>query len=381
MTTYVPRLLAAIVLLLLPVSLALVAQTSGRIMPTGTTTVARFDHTATLLPNENVLIVGGMERNGVVAASAELYDPATGRFTTTGHLVSQRGWGTTATLLPTGKVLIAGGASGSWCSPVCHLASAELYDPATRTFRPTGSMTVPRAGAFAVLLRTGNVLMVGGTGTSGTNALAKAELYHVSTGTFSPTGNMRKSNDVLAVVLLKSGKVLTIGSASSTGDTANGGVEEEIAELYDPATGQFTATGTMKMLRTKLGAALLPDGKVLVVGGQIDGARGSRVDATEIYDPATGSFTSGPKMNFKRYKLKKGIISLGNGQILVAGGADHPEVYDPTSNRFLPTTGNNLDGFCFSTATLLGNGEALIVGGYGYRPGDGAVNHAWLYQP
>ena len=94
---------------------------------------------------------GGIERNGVMQPSAELFDPATGQFTTTEEPQAHHGWGVTATLLLDGKVLVAGGSSG--CDPPCYTASAELYDPSTGRFASTGKMTVPRAEARAVLLK------------------------------------------------------------------------------------------------------------------------------------------------------------------------------------------------------------------------------------
>jgi hypothetical protein len=86
-------------------------------------------------------------------------------------------------------------------------------------------------------------------------------------------------------------------------------------------------------------------------------------------------------MDFQRFKLTLGVVALKNGQTLIAGGADLPEVFDPASSSFLPTAGEKLDSFYFSTATLLSDGKVLIVGGYGHDPSAGAFNHAWLYQP
>ena len=150
--------------------------TGGRIATTGQMTVARFDHAAVLLRTGRVLRVGGLERNGVMQPTSELFDPVTGRFTMTGEPQANHGWGVTATLLPDGKVLVAGGSSG--CDSPCYTASAELYDPATGKFASTGKMTVPRAEARAILLKTGEVLLVGGTATTNRNPLLTAELYH-----------------------------------------------------------------------------------------------------------------------------------------------------------------------------------------------------------
>lgn len=338
-------------------------RTAGSVVATGPMTVARFDHAAVLLPTGRVLVVGGLERNGVMQPSAELFDPATGRFTATGKPLAQHGWGVTATLLKNGKVLVAGGSTG--CDSPCFTAFAELYDPATGTFAPTGKMTVARAEARAVLLKTGEVLLVGGAPVSESNPVLSAELYHPSTGTFSSLGATHLS-DATQITLLNDGRALVV-SGSGT-------------DLYDPSTRRFTSTGTMTVPRNKFGGTLLPDGRVLIAGGQAGGAWGTRVTSTQIYDPRTGGFLPGPELNENRFKLSKAVVSLKDGRVLIAGGAEQPEVYDPTAGAFVPVGGAALDGFLFSTATLLADGRVLLAGGYA-KPGGSGVNHAWLYRP
>ena len=88
----------------------------------------------------------------------------------------------------------------------------------------------------------------------------------------------------------------------------------------------------------------------------------------------------GPELNEQRFKLSKAVVSLRDGRVLIADGAERPEVYDPRSRAFIPVGGATLDGFCFSTATLLNDGRVLLAGGYA-KPGGAGVNHAWLYQP
>jgi len=339
------------------------SHTAGNIVTTGQMIAARFDHAAVLLPSGRILIVGGIERNGVMQPSAETFDPVTGRFTTTGKPQAQHGWGVTATLLRDGKVLVAGGSTG--CDSPCYTASAELYDPATATFASTGKLTVPRAEARAVLLRNGEVLFVGGTAVEESKPVLTAELYHPSTGTFTAIGATHLS-DATQVVLLKDGRVLVVGSSG--------------ADLYDPSTNRFTTTGAMTVPRSKFGGALLPDGRVLIAGGQAGGSWGTRVTSTQIYDPGTGRFSSGPALNESRFKLSKAVVSLKDGRVLVAGGAEQPEVYDANTGAFIPVGGSKLDGFLFSTATLLNDGKVLLAGGYA-KPGGAGVNNAWLYQP
>lgn len=339
------------------------SRTAGTIVATGPMAAARFDHAAVLLDSGRVLIVGGIERNGVMQPSAELFDPVTGRFTLTGKPLVQHGWGVTATRLRDGKVLVAGGSTG--CDSPCYTSSAELYDPATGTFTLTGKMTVPRAEARAVLLRTGEVLLVGGTPVTESNPALTPELYHPSNGTFSSLGETHLS-DATQITLLNDGRALVVGGSGS--------------DLYDPSTQHFVTTGAMTVPRNKFGGALLPDGRVLIAGGQAGGAWGTRVTSTQIYDPRTGKFLPGPDLNENRFKLSKAVVSLKDGRVLIAGGAERPEVYDPKSETFVPVGGATLDGFLFSTATLLSDGRVLLAGGYA-KPGGAGVNHAWLYQP
>jgi hypothetical protein len=343
--------------------LADTSRSTGSIITTGEMTAARFDHGAVLLPTGQVLIVGGIERNGVIQPSAEVFDPIKARFTITGKPLAQHGWGVTATLLPNGKVLVAGGSTG--CDSPCFTAAAELYDPATGTFALTGNMTTPRAGARAVLLKSGDVLLVGGSPATDRSSMLSAELYHPSAGKFTSLGAAHLA-DATQIMLLNDGLALVVGSSGSA--------------LYDPATQRFTSTGTMTVPRTKFGGALLPDGRVLIAGGQASGPSGTRVASTQIYDPTTGRFFPGPELTRDRFKLSKAVVSLRDGRVLIAGGADQPEIYDPKSAAFIPVGGATLDGFCFSTATLLSDGRVLLAGGYA-KPGGAAVNHAWLYQP
>jgi len=334
-------------------------RTSGSIVTTGPMTVARFDHAAALLPTGRVLIIGGIERNGVMEPSAELFDPATGHFMMAAKPRTRHGWGVTATLLADGRVLVAGGSTG------CDSASAELYDPATGTFTSTGNMIVPRAGARAVRLRTGDVLFVGGTAITGDNPVLTAEVYHLRSGVFTPVGTTDLT-DATQALLLNDGRALVVGSSG--------------AGLYDPSTKQFTSAGAMTVPRSKFGGASLPDGRVLLAGGQTGGPWGTRVASTQIFDPGTGRFYPGPELNEQRFKLSKAVVSLRDGRVLIAGGAARPEVYDPKSRTFIPVGGATLDGFCFSTATLLNDGRVLLAGGYA-KPGGSGVDHAWLYQP
>jgi hypothetical protein len=152
--------------------------------PTGSMTTTRDLYTA-LLADGRVLVAGGYDSPYAPLASADLYDPKTGTFSPTGSMAGARGLHT-ATLLSDGRVLIAGGGPwGSMLLTASYLASAELYDPKTGTFSPTGSLATARAWHTATLLADGRVVIAGGAGSA---FLASAELYDPKTGTFSPTG-------------------------------------------------------------------------------------------------------------------------------------------------------------------------------------------------
>lgn len=299
-----------------------------------------------------------------IVPTAELYDPQTGKFSDAGKLGSQRGYGSTATLLVDGKVLLAGGGHFSGCDGSCSLASAELYDPATNSFSPVGNMNTSRAGANAILLQNGDVLIVGGDDISGGQHIATAELYHPSTRAFSATGSMR-SGGASALVLLKNGEVFALDGSGG--------------ELYNPSTGRFTTAGKFTIARDKYGVGPLADGRLLIVGGQIDGAWGPRSPTTNIYDPTSGAFTPGPEMSLARFKLKKAVVPLGDGRVLIAGA---PQSLKSTIRILILFTWcqvARLDCFLFSTATRLANGDVLIVGGYA-QPGGPAIDHAWVYR-
>jgi hypothetical protein len=336
-----------------------VTAAAGSITSTGGMSTARAAHTATLLPNGKVLVTGGMERNGGFFATAELYDPDTGKFTLTGSMTTKR-VGHKAILLRNGKVLIIGGSNHEDGS----LASAELYDPATGIFTATGSMK-EKGGGLVTLLADGRVLVAGGYN----------ELYDPSTGTFSLTGNidLQQASTATLLTLLKSGKVLLTGSVTYPSETPLAS-----AELYDPASGSFKAIGNMTTARAKHAVTLLPDGRVLITGGLDRNGPQGRTATAEIYDPAKNSFIAIANMSMARFKHADTTLVLPNGKVLIAGGGERAEVFDPATDTFGIASGSLDEAWFFATATLLQSGKVLIVGGY--HRGVVCTAGAWIYQ-
>jgi hypothetical protein len=350
----------------------------GTFIATGSMTTTRWFHTTTLLNNGEVLITGGTIAGcGGSLATAEVYEPTNGIFSPTiGSMTVPRNTHT-ATLLNNGNVLVVGGQLG--CGGA--LASAEIYNPATGTFTPTtGSMTTPRNTQTATLLDSGKVLITGGDRGWGTY-LASSEVYDPATDTFTPTtGNMTMPRANHTATLLHDGRVLITGSYSTAS-----------AEIYDPATDTFTPTANaMTVARYCHLSTLLDNGKVLITGGWGPGLSGPWASA-EIYDPATDTFTpTANDMSVARlvhistlFNNGKVLLAGGiDGSVPLASA----ELYDPVTNTFSSTTNDMSTPRALPTATLLNNGKVLITGGAtGDLPWGGSngtvLSSAELYTP
>ena len=343
--------------------------TPGTWSSTGSMSTARLFHTATLLPNGEVLVAGGFTTAGLSSAelaSAELYNPTTGDWSSTGSMSSARDI-PTATLLPDGEVLVAGGFNR--IDGV--LASAELYNPATGSWSSTGSMSIPRWLNTATLLPDGEVLVAGGQNSTGD--LSSAEIYDPATGTWSGTGSMSTPRETFTATLLPNGEVLAAAGFSRTGLVAS-------AELYNPATGAWSDTGSMSTARSEHTATLLPDGQVLVAGGGLSFS--GMLASAELYNPATGTWSGTGSMSAQRVSHTATLLT--NGEVLVAGGltftgfSTSAELYNRGAGAW-SGTGSMNTGRGSHTATLLPDGEVLVAGGQ--LSGIGALASAELYTP
>jgi hypothetical protein len=344
---------------------SVMAQSTGSFTATGNMTTPRAQHTATLLTNGKVLIVGGSPS---APASAELYDPVPGIFAATGNMTQGRAYHT-ATLLPDGKVLIVGGCANLFFDCILPaLSSAELYDPVTGNFTPTGSMTTGRASGFtATLLSNGKVLIVGGTPdpSRGFFVATDAELYDPFTGTFARTGDLNVRREGHTATLLANGKVLIAGGVDS-GDEAIAA-----AELYDTETGTFTPTGGIgEGVASVQRATLLPDGTVFALA-HVENLF-SYGDYAVRYYPSTSSFSTAGNRESLKFTP---IILLSDGRVLLTGipllasvysyspTDDHSaDLYDPAKRKF-STAGDLNTPRGEHTATLLSDGTVLISGG------------------
>ncbi|HEX5399320.1 MAG TPA: kelch repeat-containing protein [Verrucomicrobiae bacterium] len=263
-------------------------------------------HTATLLSDGKVLVAGGVNNDDGTLSSAELYDPVTGLWTSTGSMSTGRSRHT-ATLLKNGKVLVTGGRDVNNQT----LTSSELYDPTTGTWSATAATQYPTAAT--ILLTNGELLAIENHGDG------YCELYNPSAGIWTMTGTSLFSFTQPNVTLLANGKVF--GFANYNPGT----------ETYDPGTGLWTATApeTNFLFNTSVSTATtLSDGRVLVV-------RGGGFSDAALYDPTTDRWTNtfGPMTSLRSDPL---AVLLPDGRVLVAGGdislhlgGNAAELFDP----------------------------------------------------
>jgi hypothetical protein len=392
-------------LLLVLLAASSYAQT-GTFTAAGNMTAPRLGHTATLLPNGKVLIAGGWSVCYVGTpcppqARAELYDPSTGTFTPTGSMSTvYLGF---ATLLSDGKVLVAGQ------DITRRGASLELFDPVTENFTSAGKPSALTAVSSATLLSDGRVLLIGtvvgprffgaelydpasrnfspipdwpgqqfwwppialADGTVLLGFEPESERYDPLTGAFSASGSIPYFDDIaLRQTLLLNGNVLFTGSNPGPRD-ADGNIYS--AELYYPAMRTFASTGSMSTARDLHSATLLPDGRVLIAGGEGQLASSPPpLASAEIYDPGTGGFSTTGSLTSSRYAHTATL--LNNGQVLIVGGRAEANVPKPMGSLLSSLSSAEL----YTPAVLVPAPALLSMSGDG--KGQGAIWHAQTGQ-
>jgi hypothetical protein len=267
-----------------------------------------------------------------------------------------------ALLLPSGQVLVVGGIVANG-----YTATAELYNPATGTWSETASMTHERFFHTATLMQDSRVLVVGGEDQNG-NFLRSTEYYNPATGSWTPGPELNLGRSSHSATLLRDGSVLVAGG---NGKCVNGNglvCDYRSAEILEPASGKWSFTGNMNIRRQEAIALLLPTGKVLIASGNnVNQQYG--IAQSEIYDPSTGAFTLSGKMTSARAGFSANLLL--NGQVLAAGGCGNQlsncnasELYNPATGLWTATGHLNISRD-YHVSSRLPSGKVLVAGGNG----------------
>lgn len=344
------------------------AAVTGQWQFTGSFATGHGNANLVQLPDGRVLAISGAATATAFTSTAEIYDPATGVWTAAGTLHDARMAFGKPSVLASGQVLVAGGHDPN----VVDFDTAELYDPATNQWSVTGSLNVARRYDVQVGLKNGKVLVV--TGASGPPTcgrfLNSAELYDPATGQWTYTGSAQVARESDTGILLADGRVLLAGGYVC-GDT-----DSVVTEIYDPATGQWSRAGDLPHGWMGATMVLLRDNRVLLVDGWQHSTMAAFADAV-IFDPATGQWSQAAQPSLARSGAAATV--LPDGRVLVSqGGQSQSEIYDPAANTWSldATALDNTSGQSF----LLPTGKVLLAGGYSYN-GTGPVTSAELYIP
>ena len=340
---------------------------------------ARKFHTAELLQDGRVLVVGGQDRKLMPLASAEIYDPDTARWSTTGSMSVPRREHSTV-LLRDGRVLAMGGLDEDRKA----LSSAEVYDPQTGEWSPVANMAVARRGHAALLLVDGRVLVFGGRQISvtllDTDSLLRVETFDPASGEWSDAADMTVGHIGLEAVALRDGRVLVTGGMTTAGAETASAAQSDTSgddagatgrsprtsgpEIYYPSAEEWRQSGFARATMSHT-LTVLEDGLVAQLGG-FGGIAAAGVPGMEIFDPGTNEWETGPPMATGR--MFHTATLLEDGKLLVVGGTGveghlrSAEIFDPAARTWSPA-GRTSVSRSGHTATLLHDGTVLIVGG------------------
>jgi hypothetical protein len=339
--------------------------------------IAQTNHLAAALPGGRALVMGGNTSLSVLVPDStisQVFDPATERFSRGPELrlSAQAQLDTSIAPLANGGFLLVGtGINGT--VGAFQTVATQVFDAVEQTFTRVGNaVTRDTFDRTVTPLADGGVLLTGGQGQT-IAPVSSADRFDANTGQWRAAGQMVHGRKGHTATLLHDGRVLIAGGLTCcqvpnpSPDFFTGS-----AEIYDPASGELTETGSMAAARASHAAALLPDGRVLISGGS-----GSDSDpaplSTEIYDPRTGLFTSAGNLSAARDSHS--AVTLTDGRVLVIGGEVPPtlagrvdvgvpstELFDPVANRWGPGPALN-PAFSAATVTLLGSGKVLVFGG------------------
>ena len=352
----------------------------AQVLATAQLNIERRGHTATLLDDGKVLIVGGDNYSGMIGQS-ELFDPASQSVSLSAASIAAR-TDHTATKLLDGRVIIVGGQGQNG-----SLTSTEIYNPLTSSLTAGPSLTTPRSGHTATVLADGKILIAGG------DASGSAEIYDPVTQNFSlVTGSMQSARKFHSAILTSSGQVLIVGGVNAQNSMLN------TAEVYDASSQSFYTPPTdMQTQRALATLKLLPDGKVQIIGGDAE-------LSMEVFDPVTGIFNAKallpPNANLLGATLStqsraalfspsilqdpllQGVLTPDASALL--DRADHSITELPAYNQTLVTGGINSAGQILKSTHLVKSssasvttdktdyppGEIVTITGNGFQPNE-----------
>lgn len=327
----------------------------------GGMSVARRYAAAAILPEGRVLVLGGGNDNTPSLASAEFFDPRSNRFTSAGNMITPRVYHT-ATALPDGRVLIVGGAMGGQGTEV---SSAELFDPRDSSFRETyGPLTFKRQKHSATLMKDGRVLIACGNywQTGGEHWVARAEIFDPASQTFAPTGELVQPQQTCASLLLDDGRVILVGDQ---------------LQIFDPSTNTFTLVASPYRLRSGIAPVRSPSGEIILAALSDDGRH------VVAFNPNSAKFRDLSPLPF--YLISYVPVVRWNGDItLVAGlseggASDAILTFSTGSETFVQASQTFLPRYAH-TATVLHDGSVLITGGWDYARSNATWSSAEIYS-